>query len=154
VEMLADYLPEEMDAYWSATLNGIYLPSPHLIATAKKQGLRRGPLDLMFLWPDGVTTFIEMKRDPKAVLKPEQKLWAERLGPERFARCESWAAVKAVLTPMLERHGLRWLTEAEAWRRRAARQEAKRQRRMRNRPTWDAISRAKRRGPTKRVSLD
>lgn len=137
VKTLRDYLPEEMAAYWSATMNGVRLPSPRLIQTAQAQGLNPGPLDLMFLWPDGITTFIEMKKagDPDSrvkknriggQLRPEQQLWAARLGEERFALCHCWPEVFAVLDPLLKKHGLRWLTDTEAFRRSEARAAAKR----------------------------
>lgn len=133
VEMLRDYLPDEMAGFWSATLNGVRLPTPGLAAKAKRQGLNPGPLDLMFLWPDGATTFIEMKppygRDAKGKLvkrelTTEQQQWAGRLGRSRFALCRSWTEVYVELTNQMRRHGLRWNTDTEAFRRRRAARDA------------------------------
>ena len=125
VSQLRLYLPDAMVGFWSATLNGIPLPSAGLRAKAKRQGLERGPGDLMFLWPDGVTTFIELKKDHLQRLRPEQAAWGERLGPDRFARCDTWLEVKAVLDARLALYGLRWNTDAEAARRALALNAAK-----------------------------
>jgi hypothetical protein len=81
------------------------LPGAHMhirtATKAKSMGVKRGWPDLQFLFPDGVTRYIELKAG--ASLSPEQKAfrdYAEPLGiwalgrslPEVDAQLKAWGA--------------------------------------------------------------
>jgi hypothetical protein len=117
--MLRAYLPSEV--WFTASLSGVTL-SPGVAAAAKRAGMSRGAPDLSFVWPDGETTYCEIKAED-GTLSVEQKFLALRLG-ECMAVCRSWAEVRAALEPWLDRYGLRWLTDTESVRREADRRAA------------------------------
>ena len=106
------YLPSEV--WWTASLSGIKLPI-QAAARAKAHGVQRGAPDLSFIWPDGSTSYLELKA-PKGRLTPEQAALAKVLA-DRMDVCTSLVAVVAVLDLWLAAHGLRWLTDTEAYRR-------------------------------------
>lgn len=110
--MLRAYLPDSV--WWSASLSGVKL-SPGIAAKAKAAGMQRGAPDISYVWPDGVTTYTELKAGI-GVLTPEQKALAEVLGA-RMVICRSWADVKAALSVWMAPFGLQWLTERESLRR-------------------------------------
>lgn len=110
--MLRAYLPDAV--WWSASLSGVKL-SPGIAAKAKAAGMQRGAPDISYVWPDGETTYTELKAG-RGVLTPEQKTLAATLG-SRFAVCRSWLEVKAAVSGWMEPFGLRWLTERESLRR-------------------------------------
>jgi hypothetical protein len=116
--MLRAYLPGEV--WWTASLSGVALP-PALIARAKAAGLERGAPDLSFVWPGGVTTYIEVKA-AAGRLSREQRRLAAMLGA-RFALVRSPAEAREALTGWMAQEGLGWLSEPEALAREAARRE-------------------------------
>lgn len=65
--------------YWTASLTGTFL-SPNARSKAKAAGVRRGLPDLLFVFPDGVTRYIELKAKA-GVLTPEQRDFQARFGP-------------------------------------------------------------------------
>ncbi len=117
--MLRAYLPDEV--WWTASLSGIRL-SPGAVMSAKTSGMNRGAPDLSFIWPDGATTYVELKAEG-GVLSPEQARLARTLGKTmRVAR--SWPEVKAIVGGWLAEQGLGWLTEKESLEREARRRAA------------------------------
>ena len=111
-EDLRAYLPGEV--WWTASLSGVRL-SPGVASDAKKAGMEKGAPDLSFVWPDGETTYVELKAGD-GTLTAEQKRLQATLG-SRFAVCRSKAEVRAVLAPRLAAAGLRFLTDTESWQR-------------------------------------
>lgn len=80
---------------WTASLVGVNLP-PMLAVRAKAMGIRRGWPDLQFLFPDGVTRYIELK--VKASLSPEQREFRDRARPHGiWALCRSVDEVETQL---------------------------------------------------------
>lgn len=116
VAMLRAYLPDEV--WWTASLSGVPL-SPAAAKRAKAHGMQKGAPDLSFVFPDGVTKYIEVKSQT-GILTPEQRALQVTLGTHRFAVARSWEDAKEILTAWLAEHGLRFLTDAESVRRRAA----------------------------------
>lgn len=112
VRQLRLYLPDEV--WFTVSLSGLRLP-PQIAVRAKAAGMEKGAPDLSFVFPGGVTHYIELKK-PGGTLSPEQKRLAEVLG-WRFALCRSWAEVKAVLADWMATHGLAFLDETAAVRR-------------------------------------
>lgn len=112
VAHLRMYLPSEV--WWTASLSGIKLPI-QAAARAKAHGVNRGALDLSFIWPDGISTYIELK-SRRGRLTPEQAMLADRL-KSRMATCWTLADVRIALEDWMAAHGLRWLTDTEAYRR-------------------------------------
>lgn len=95
IDYLDICLPPEV--MMSATLNGIRL-TPAMISKAKKQGLKRGPLDLAFVaeeW-DGRTKWVEMKT-ATGTLTVEQRGWIKRVGVKNCAVCRSLDEVVTAL---------------------------------------------------------
>ena len=83
------------DIMWTASLTGVFL-SPQARAKAKAMGVRRGWPDLSFMFPDGVTRFIELKADGS--LSPEQRDFRDLSRPHGvWALCRSVEGVEAVL---------------------------------------------------------
>jgi hypothetical protein len=119
--MLAAYLPAEV--WWCASLSGVRL-SPHMASIAKKAGLRRGAPDFSFIFPDGVTRYVELKW-VEGKLSDEQKMLKARLG-RKMSVCYSWEDMRTTLTAWMSVYGLTWLTERESLQRYAAEREAKR----------------------------
>ena len=103
--------------WFTASLSGVKL-TPAVAGQAKAAGMQKGAPDLSFVFPDGDTTYIELKAD-KGILTPEQQRLSEALGG-RFAVCRSthdvWEALTAWMTP----YGLRFLTDSESWKRECA----------------------------------
>lgn len=114
VKQLRANLPSEV--WKTASLSGVTLTAA-IAGQAKAAGMEKGAPDLSFIWPDGDTTYIELK-SATGTLTPEQKALAVTLGP-RLSVCRSWQAVKDALTPRLASYGLRWLTDTESVRRAA-----------------------------------
>ena len=112
VSHLRMYLPSEV--WWTASMSGVSL-SPQAASRAKALGMRKGFPDLSFIWPDGSTSYLELKA-PKGRLTPEQAALAKTLA-DRMDVCTSLVAVVRVLDLWMAAHGLRWLTDTEAYRR-------------------------------------
>lgn len=121
VQQLRMYLPDEV--WFTVSLSGLRLP-PQVARRAKKAGMERGAPDLSFIFPGGITHYIELKA-PGGTMTTEQKRLAEVLG-WRFAVCHSWAEVRDVLTDWMRTHELTFLDESAAVRRALAREGARR----------------------------
>lgn len=81
---------------WSASLTGTYL-SPRARTLAKSMGVRPGIPDLCFVFPGGVTKWIELKA-PKGSLEPEQRDFRDHVQPHgHWALCRSVDEVEAQL---------------------------------------------------------
>jgi hypothetical protein len=81
---------------WSASLTGTYL-SPAARSRAKAMGVRPGIPDLCFVFPGGVTKWIELKA-PKGSLEPEQRDFRDHVAPHgHWALCRSVDEVAATL---------------------------------------------------------
>lgn len=81
------------DILWTASMAGVKM-SPMVAMKARASGLRRGFPDLMFLFPSGVTRYLEVKA-PGGVLTPEQKVFAQHCQPHGiFAVCRSVSDVE------------------------------------------------------------
>jgi len=81
---------------WTANAAGVFV-SPTVANKMKAAGVRRGWPDLQFLFPDGVTRYIELKA-PKGTLSAEQREFAARCKPhDTWACCRSLGEVEAVL---------------------------------------------------------
>lgn len=76
-EYLEYALPKSM--YWTASLTGTHL-SMQARAKAKAAGVRRGLPDFLFVFPDGVTRYIELKAK-NGSLTPEQREFRDQFGP-------------------------------------------------------------------------
>lgn len=116
VKFLRAYLPAEV--WFTASLSGIK-KTPGLAAQAKAMGLERGAPDLSFIFPDGVTCYIEMKA-PGCFMSDEQKALKRVLG-DRMMVCRSVDEVRASVASWMAPHGLTWLSDAEAVKREIAR---------------------------------
>lgn len=80
---------------WTASLTGTNL-SIRAATKAKAMGVRRGWPDFSFLFPDGVTRFIELKAG--ASLSPEQREFRDHANPHGiWAVCRSVEEVAAAL---------------------------------------------------------
>lgn len=117
--MLRAYLPDEI--WWTASLSGVTLPM-HVAVSAKKAGMNRGAPDLSFVWPDGETTYLEVKA-PDGVLSTEQARLA-RILVRKMRVCRSWEEAREALEIWMAPHGLRFLTDTESLRREARRRAA------------------------------
>lgn len=81
---------------WTASLVGTHL-KPQARDKAKSMGVRPGWPDLQFLFPDGVTRYIELKTETGS-LSAEQRAFRDRCAPHGiFAVCRSVEAVEATL---------------------------------------------------------
>lgn len=81
---------------WTANGAGVAL-SQFTANKAKAAGVRRGWPDLQFLFPDGVTRYIELKTATGS-LSPEQRAFRDRCEPHGiFALCRSVDDVAATL---------------------------------------------------------
>ena len=100
------YLPDEV--WFTVSLSGLEAP-PQVATRAKKAGMERGAPDLSFIFPGGITHYIELKA-PGGTMTTEQKRLVEVLG-WRFAVCHSWAEVRDVLTDWMRTHELTFLDE-------------------------------------------
>lgn len=86
-EYLGWCLPPSIE--WTASAAGARL-SQRAANTMKATGVRRGWPDLQFLFPDGVTRYIELKAG--AGLSPEQRAFRDRcnaIRPDMWALCRS-----------------------------------------------------------------
>lgn len=93
-EYLGWCLPAEVE--WTASLVGTNL-SVNARNRAKAAGVRPGWPDLQFLFPDGVTRYIELKA-PEGSLRPEQRAFRDRCAPHGiWAVCRSVEEVEATL---------------------------------------------------------
>lgn len=93
-QYLSYCLPD--DILWTASLTGVHL-SMQARTKAKAMGVRRGFPDLMFLFPDGVTRYIELKTATGS-LSPEQREFRDRAKPYGvWALCRSLDEVIAAL---------------------------------------------------------
>lgn len=80
---------------WTASLTGVHL-TIQAATRAKAMGVRRGWPDLSFLFPDGVTRYIELKAG--ASLSPEQREFRDAAAPHGiWAVCRSVDEVEATL---------------------------------------------------------
>lgn len=99
---------------WTASAAGVRV-SPTVAVKMKASGVRRGWPDLQFLFPDGVTRYIEMKAG--AALSPEQRAFRDRCAPHGiFAVCRSVEEVDAALRGWgvkLRTHPFKYPPEAE-----------------------------------------
>jgi hypothetical protein len=128
VTMLRAYLPDQV--WWCAGLSGLRLP-PHIAAEAKRMGMEKGDYDLKFLFPDGVTRYVEVK-SVDGVLTPEQKRVRELAGEANVAVVriytlnlpQSWRELKRALDVWMAPLGLDWLNERESLQRYAKRRAA------------------------------
>lgn len=77
------------DIKWTASLTGTHL-SIRAATRAKAMGVRRGWPDLSFLFPDGVTRFIELKTATGS-LSPEQRDFRDAARPHGV-----WAVCRSV----------------------------------------------------------
>lgn len=94
-EYLGWCLPAEI--LWTASLAGHGKMSMHARNKAKAMGLKPGWPDLQFLFPDGVTRYIELKSDTGR-LQPEQVAFRDRTEPHGvWALCRSVDEVAATL---------------------------------------------------------
>lgn len=66
--------------YWTSSLTGASL-SMNARLKAKAAGVRRGLPDMLFVFPDGITRFIELKRPGGGSLSAEQKDFQARFEP-------------------------------------------------------------------------
>lgn len=117
--MLRAYLPD--DVWWTASLSGVTL-TPAIAGQAKASGMNRGAPDLSFIFPDGVTRYIELKSED-GTLSVEQKALARTLVGD-MAVCRSVPEVRQRLAAWLEPYGLSFLTERESIQREARRRAA------------------------------
>lgn len=95
-EYLGWCLPRSIE--WTASLAGTNL-SLRAATRAKSMGVRKGWPDLQFLFPDGVTRFIELKA-PGGSLSPEQREFRDRctrIRPDIWAVCRSVEEVAQTL---------------------------------------------------------
>jgi hypothetical protein len=116
---LRAYLPDAI--WWTASLSGVTL-TPALASAAKAAGMNRGAPDLSFIFPDGVTRYIELKAE-NGVLSTEQRGLARTL-VHNMAVCRSVAEVRQRLDAWMAPYGLAFLTEAESLQREARRRAA------------------------------
>lgn len=80
---------------WTANAAGVRV-SPLVAGKMKASGVRRGWPDLQFLFPDGVTRYIELKAG--ASLSPEQREFRDRAKPhDIWALCRSVDEVATAL---------------------------------------------------------
>lgn len=92
-EYLVWCLPPTIE--WTASLVGVNL-GMKAASRAKAAGVRRGWPDLQFLFPDGITRYIELKAG--ASLSREQREFRDRCAPHGiFAVCRSVDEVEATL---------------------------------------------------------
>jgi hypothetical protein len=103
IALLPPHVPGSL--VWTACLTGTHL-SRQARSRARAMGVKRGFPDLQFLFPDGVTRYIELKAG--ASLSPEQKDFRDRCAPHGiFAVCRSVDEVATVLrgwgAPLRER---------------------------------------------------
>lgn len=94
-EFLMVALPPTIE--WTANAAGVHV-TMNTANKMKAAGVRRGWPDLQFLFPDGVTRYIELKAG--ASLSPEQKAFRDRcsqLRPDMWALCRSIDDVSATL---------------------------------------------------------
>ena len=81
---------------WTASAVGVNL-TMQSATKLKAAGVRRGWPDLQFLFPDGVTRYIELKAG--ASLSPEQRAFRDRCAKHNiFAVCRSIEDVQKALT--------------------------------------------------------
>lgn len=114
VRQLRAYMPPEV--WWACSLSGVQL-TPQVASQAKAMGMERGAPDLSFVFPDGVTRYIELK-GPDGSLSTEQKRLALILsGIDCFRVARSWEEARGHLERWLALYDLRFLTDAEAVRR-------------------------------------
>jgi len=93
-QFLTVALPPSIE--WTANAAGVHV-TMHTANKMKASGVRRGWPDLQFLFPDGVTRFIELKAG--ASLSPEQKAFRDRCEPHGiWALCRSVDDVANALT--------------------------------------------------------
>lgn len=119
VTFLRAYLPDEV--WWTASLSGVKL-TMQIAVQAKAAGMNKGAPDLSFVWPDGSTTYIELKA-AGGTLTPEQRQLWDTLG-DRMTVCRTWPEVRTSLHVWMQRHGLTWLSDADAWKREKSRRAA------------------------------
>lgn len=106
---LRAYLPDGV--WFTCSLSGIRL-SPSVAAAAKRAGMEKGAPDLSFIWPDGQTSYIELKAQAGSLTVEQERLQGT-LG-ELFSLCRSVREVRAALAPWLIANGLRWLSDGES----------------------------------------
>jgi hypothetical protein len=98
---IREYLTVALPTTIEWTANGAGQKMTMFAATkAKSAGVRRGWPDLMFLFPDGVTRYIELKTDVGS-LSPEQRAFRDRCAAapaDMWALCRSIEDVAVVLT--------------------------------------------------------
>lgn len=83
------------DVLWTASMAGTNL-SPRARDRAKSMGVKRGFPDLQFVFPDGVTRYIELKAG--ASLSPEQREFRDHCAAHDIFRvCRSLEEVDAAL---------------------------------------------------------
>lgn len=116
---LRAYLP--WSVWWTASLSGIRL-TPRMASEAKRAGSNRGAPDLSFIWPDGKTTYIELKAED-GELSAEQKALARTLGPSMRV-CRSWPEVEGAINAWMCAYDLKFLTDGEAVQRELGRRAA------------------------------
>ena len=95
-EYLSVVLPPGI--FWTASLTGVNL-SMRAAVRAKAMGIRRGAPDLCFLFPDGITRWIELKTRTGS-LTPEQRAFRDLCtasGRDIHAVCRSLEEVDATL---------------------------------------------------------
>jgi hypothetical protein len=128
VQQLRSYLPDEV--WWTVSLSGIRLP-PHIAAEAKRLGMQKGAPDFSFVFPDGLTRYVDLKTTTGS-LTPEQAALQAVVGEESFkvvtvyslALDKTWREFRAALAPWMAANGLSLLSEAEALKRHQRRLQA------------------------------
>jgi hypothetical protein len=88
-------LPPQIE--WTSSLAGAHLGLSQR-AKAKASGLRPGFPDLMFILPDGLAYFIEMKAPGTGRLSDDQKRVLSKIRPGHWAVCDSLEGVAQQLS--------------------------------------------------------
>lgn len=103
VKCLHEVLPPEV--VFTASAAGVYL-TPKVRRDMKDAGLMPDWADLQFLFPDGITRYVEAKT-PTGDLEPGQRKFRDRLEPfGRWALARCWDDLEAALAGWCAECGL------------------------------------------------
>lgn len=104
VECLVEVLPAEV--LWTADAAGVRV-SQMVAGKMKEAGVRRGWPDMRFLFPDGITRYIEIKAR-RGSLRPDQRVLRERLEPHGYwAKAKTWGEIETALREWCWQNSLR-----------------------------------------------